>query len=256
MHIRIGIETPDGRMDCHVLRPSGVGSWPAVILYMDALGMRTALLAIADRVSQRGYLVVVPDLYYRAGVVPSFDPREVFKGGPERDRMMKLVAELTAVRVMRDTASILEMLNRQAEVAGDSIGCVGYCMGGRFALTAAGTFPERVIAAASFHGSRLATDSPESPHLLAPRMRARVYVGVAGIDPGLGPREGELLARALADGGVRHQIEVYPEVQHGFAVEDLPVYDQAASERHFERLLELFEFTLRAGLMRLPPPLN
>jgi carboxymethylenebutenolidase len=123
-------------------------------------------------------------------------------------------------------------------------GCVGYCMGGAFALSAAGTFPDRIAAAASLHGARLATDKPDSPHLLAPKMRASVYVGIAGIDPHFTPEEKQMLESALQSAGVEHTVEVYPGVKHGFAVDDTPAYDQAASELHWQRILNLFAANL------------
>jgi len=147
--------------------------------------------------------------------------------------------------VMRDTAAFLNFLGPQPFVAGEKVGCVGYCMGGGFALSAAGTFPERVAAAASFHGGRLATDHTDSPHLLAEKMRAEVYVGVAGIDPHFPDDERQRLEDALDAAGVRSVVEVYSGAHHGFAVPGLPVYDREASERHWQRLLELFGRTLR-----------
>ena len=126
-------------------------------------------------------------------------------------------------------------------MAGANVGCVGYCMGGGFALTAAGTYPECVAAAASFHGGRLATDQPDSPHLLAGKIRAKVYVGLAGIDPYFTESEKNALKSALETAGVRLVLEIYPEVHHGFTMSDLPVFNRDASERHWERLLQLFK---------------
>jgi carboxymethylenebutenolidase len=117
-------------------------------------------------------------------------------------------------------------------------------MGGGFALSAAGMFPDRVVAAASFHGGSLATDKPDSAHRLADRMRARVYVGVAEIDASFSPEQQQRLDRALADGGVNYTIETYKGAKHGFAVIGHLVYDRDSSERHWQRLLQLFKDTL------------
>ena len=121
-------------------------------------------------------------------------------------------------------------------------------MGGGYALRAAGVFPDRVAAAASFHGGSLATDRPDSPHQLAERMRARLYVGAAGIDPGFTDEQRQRLDEALRAAGVRYEIEVYEGAQHGFAVHNHRVYDRAASERHWERLLDLLDAELRRPL--------
>ena len=118
---------------------------------------------------------------------------------------------------------------------------------GGLSLTAAGTYPDRVVAAGSFHGGRLATDAPDSPHLLAPKMRGEIYVGVAGDAPYLSPGETERIDMALRDGGTNYTVEVYPGAQHGFAVPDVPAYDRDASERHWEKLLDLFKRNLPGG---------
>lgn len=250
---KFGIETPAGVMTCHVARPQGHGSWPAVILYADALGVRRAKLLMAERLSRSGFYVALPDLYHRHGEWAAFDPATVFSGGPERQRLTSMYESVTPDTLQRDTAALLEHLGRIAEVQGDAVGVVGYCMGGRCALLAAGQFPDRVVAAASFHGGRLATDEPGSPHLLAPRMRAKLHVGVAGIDPGFTPEERQRLEAALTAAHVDHQIEVYEGVKHGWAVPDLPVFDSPAAERHWDRMRDLFDDTLRPGLLRLRP---
>jgi carboxymethylenebutenolidase len=154
---------------------------------------------------------------------------------------MPLFRSLTNKLVMEDSVSFLEFLDRQPSVTGNKIGCVGYCMGGAFALSAAGTFPGRIAAAASLHGARLATDQPDSPHLLASKTRSRVYVGIAGIDPHFTPEEKQRLESALQSAGVEHTVEVYAGVKHGFAVNDTPAYDHPASERHWHQILALLK---------------
>jgi carboxymethylenebutenolidase len=159
--------------------------------------------------------------------------------------MMELVRSVTPAGTMRDTAAFLDYLADEPHVSGSRVGCVGYCMGGGIALTAAGTFPDRIAAAASIHGANLATDRPDSPHRLLPKVRGTVYVAVSEIDPWLQPGETERLRAALAEAGTVHRVEEYPGVQHGFAAPDTPVYDRAASERHWERIVSLFGETLR-----------
>ena len=207
---RIDLSTADGVLDCHVFEPAGAGPWPAVILYMDAFGIRADLDVMAQRLADAGYVVAVPNLYHRSGAFPPFDPAQVAAGGAERDRFMGMIRSIDGDMVMRDTAAVLAHLDTRPAVRPGPIGTVGYCMGGGYALRAAGVFPDRVAAAASFHGGSLATDRPDSPHQLAGRMRARVYVGAAGIDPGLhrraaaAPRRGaSRRRRALRDRGLR-----------------------------------------------------
>ena len=231
-------------MDCHVCTPEGSGTWPAVILYMDAFGVRPDLAGMAQRLASQGYVVVLPNLYYRTGGYAPFDPKAVAVDGPERDRFKGMIRSITNAMVMRDTAAVIAMLDARPDVRQSRLGVVGYCMGGGFALSAAGTFPDRVAAAASFHGGSLATDKPDSAHLLAPRMRGRVYVGVAEIDASFSPDQQRTLETALSEGGVDYTIEIYKGAKHGFAVTNHLVYDRDASERHWQRLLRLFSDTL------------
>jgi carboxymethylenebutenolidase len=241
---RVDVDTADGRMDCHVFTPDGEGIWPAVILYMDAFGIRPNLAGMAQRLASHGYVVVVPNLYYRSGAYAPFDPKLVVAEGLERDRFKAMIQSINDTMVMQDTAAVLAMLDGDPAVRAGRIGVVGYCMGGGFALSAAGTFPDRVAAAASFHGGSLATDKPDSAHRLAPRMKARVYVGVAEIDASFSPEQQSRLERALADAGVNYTIEIYKGVKHGFAVTGHLVYDREASERHWQRLLRLLSEAL------------
>ena len=236
----IDIKTKDGVVPCHFFGPPQNDNRPAVIFYMDGIGMRPALCDMAARLASNGYYVLLPDLYYRSGPTKPVDAATVFNEGPERDRLMALLQSLNNKLVMQDTASFLEFLDLQPLVAKQKIGCVGYCMGGGFALSAAGTYPDRIACAASLHGARLATDLPDSPHLLAPSMRAEIYVGIAGIDPHFTIEERERLESALRSVSVKHIVEIYPDVKHGFAVNDTPAYDRPAAELHWQKILRLF----------------
>ena len=236
---RVDVRTDEGTIDCYTFAPLGAGPWPAVIVYMDAFGIREQLGEMAERLASHGYFVVVPNLYYRTGAFPPFDRRAVLVEGPERDRFKSMIQSINPSLVMRDTAAVIDMLDRQDAVRGGAIGVVGYCMGGGYALTAAATFPDRIAAAASFHGGSLATDKPDSPHTLASRMRARVYIGAAEIDPSFPREQQERLERALSEAGVDYTLEVYEGAKHGFAVTGHLVYDRDASERHWTRLVEL-----------------
>ena len=243
---RIDVGTEDGRMDCYLFTPEGLpdssaAAWPAVILFMDAFGIRPQLGEMAQRLASNGYVVVVPNLYYRSGAYAPFDQKLVTAEGPERDRFKGMIRSINDTMVMRDTAAILTMIDAQSSARPGSIGVVGYCMGGGFALSAAGMFPERVAAALSFHGGSLATDKADSAHLLAHRMRARVYIGVAEIDATFSPEQQHRLETALSQAGVNYTIETYKGARHGFAVTGHLVYDRDSSERHWQRLLQILK---------------
>jgi len=243
---RLDLNTSDGVMDSYTFQPVGTGSYPAVILYMDAFGIRPNLDAMAQRLADAGYFVVVPNLYYRTGAFAPFDPQKVFGGDEaERVRFRSMIDSIDNAAVMRDTEVILEHLSSAPGVAQPNVGAVGYCMGGGFAISALGQFPDRVVAAASFHGAGLATDKADSPHRLAKQMRGRLYVGVAGIDPGFPREQQERLESALRDGGVNYTLETYDGAKHGFAVTGHLVYDRDASERHWTRLLDLLNSVLK-----------
>jgi carboxymethylenebutenolidase len=236
---QIAIKTADGVVDSHFFTPAAGGRHPAVIFYMDGLGIRPALLEMGQRLADNGYAVLLPNLYYRHG--PAGDPLDLLN---DRDKMMTRVMSVTNEGTMRDTERFFAFLDTQNSVAGTRVGCTGYCMGGALSLTAAGTFTDRMVAAASLHGARLATDAPDSPHLLAPKMKGEVYVGVSEIDPYLVEGETERLDGALKTAGTNATVEIYPGVQHGFAVPGLPIYDRDASERHWDRLLGLYKRNL------------
>ena len=235
----IDIKTKDGVTPCHLFGPPQNWNRPAVIVYMDGFGIRPALCEMAERLSLSGYHVLLPNLYYRSGPTKPFDAATALEDPSERDRLMRHFRSLSNQSVMQDTAGFLDFLELQPSITAQKVGCVGYCMGGAFALSAAGTFPNRIAAAASLHGSNLATDQSDSPHLLASKMRAGVYVGIAGIDPHFTAKERRQLEAAFQSADVAHKVEVYPDVKHGFAVNDTPAYDQPASERHWQQLLKL-----------------
>jgi carboxymethylenebutenolidase len=241
---RIDITTTDGSLDSYLQTPEGQGPWPLVVVYMDAFGIRPSFLRMAQRLASHGYAVVVPNLYYRHGAFAPFDPHAVAAGGAERDRFRSMIGSISDTLVMRDTARLLDALASHPAVRPGPMAAVGYCMGGGFALSAAGTFPERVVAAAAFHGGSLATAKPDSPHLLAPSIRASVYVGVAGIDPTFDEAQRERLETALKDAGVRYVLEIYEGAKHGFAVNEHLAYDKDASERHWRVLVKLLHDTL------------
>jgi carboxymethylenebutenolidase len=213
---------------------------------MDGVGIRPAMLEVGERLSKSGYFVLLPDLFYRSGAYEPMDPRTLFSDPEKRKTLMeKFFALATPANIMSDTRAFLDYLDAQPDVKRGGVGTVGYCLGGNMSLTAAGTYPDRIAAAASYHGGRLATDAPESPHLLAPKMKARVYVAGAIEDPSFPDDMKARLEQALTAAGVDHRIETYP-AKHGWVFHDMPVYDAAASERHWQSLLAFFGSTLNA----------
>jgi carboxymethylenebutenolidase len=243
---KIEIGTRDGSAPSYVFRPSGAGPWPAVLMFMDGVGIRPAMLEVGERLSKSGYFVLLPDLFYRSGAYEPMDPRTLFSDAEKRKTLMeKFFALATPANIMSDTRAFLDYLEAQPDVKRGGVGTVGYCLGGNMSLTAAGTYPDRIAAAASYHGGRLATDAPESPHLLAPKMKARVYVAGAIEDPSFPDDMKGRLEQALGAAGVDHKIETYP-AKHGWVFRDMPVYDAAASERHWQSLLAFFGSTLNA----------
>jgi carboxymethylenebutenolidase len=242
----IAIQTKDGACRSYVFRPAGGGPWPAVLVYMDGIGIRPAMLELGERVATYGYYVLLPDLYYRAGHYEPMDAKAVFSD-PEKLKVLreKFFSAVTQAKIMSDTQFFLDYLASQAEVKPGGIGVSGYCMGGQMAMAAAGTYPDRIAAVASYHGARLATDAPESPHLLAPKMKARVYVAGAIEDASFPDDQKARLEAALTEAAVDHTIETYP-AKHGWVFRDTPTYDAAASERHYASLRALFDATLKS----------
>jgi carboxymethylenebutenolidase len=241
----IEIETRDGICPSYVFRPTGSGPWPPVLVFMDGLGIRPAMLELGERLATYGYFVLLPDLFYRSGPYEPMDPHKVFTD-PEMLKVLRAkFATATPANIMSDTRAFLDHLEAQSDVRPGGIGTTGYCMGGLMSLTAAGTYPERIVATASYHGARLATDAPDSPHLLAPKIKSRVYVAGAIEDSSFPDDMKDRLEDALTKAGVDHRIETYP-AKHGWVFRDTPVYDAAASERHWETLRALFDAKLKA----------
>lgn len=243
-HQQVTIRTRDGDCPAHVLTPDGAGPWPAVIFYMDGLGMRPTLVEMAARLAGHGYVVLLPDMFYRFGPYAPLLPKEVFKAD-FRAMVGPMMATTDNHKAAEDSAAFIAYLDSRSDVAGPKIGTVGFCMGGGMALTAAGFHPERIAAVASFHGGRLATDLPVSPHLLAPKIAAEVYIAAADNDQTYPPDMAERFEQALRDAGVRFVAETYRGAAHGWMKPDFPVYDEAAAERGWRAMLALFDRTLK-----------
>jgi carboxymethylenebutenolidase len=244
---KVEIKTRDGSCPSYVYRPTGSGPWPAVLVFMDGIGIRPAMLELGERLATYGYFVLLPDLFYRSGPYEPMDPHTLFSDPDKRKVLMdKFFAHATQANIMSDTGALLDYLAAQPDVKAGGIGTTGYCMGGLMSLTAAGTYPGRIAATASYHGGRLATDAPESPHLLAPKIKSRVYVAGATEDNSFPDDMKARLEDALTRAGVDHTIETYP-ARHGWVFRDTPVYDAAAAERHWQTLVALLDAKLKRG---------
>ena len=242
--IDVRIPAPDGQSNGTLHVPDGDGPWPGVVVFPDAGGARETMREVGDRLAEMGYVALVPDIFYRAGEWAPFDMATVFSDASERTRMFGMIGELTNDRIIADSGAYADFLLARPEVSGSAIGSTGYCLGGRMSLLAAGGLGDKIGAAASFHGGRLAVaDDPNSPHLAADRITATVYVAGAVEDNSFTAEQAALLDRALSDAGVDHIVEFYP-AHHGFAMADNATYDADAAARHWEALGRLYGSSL------------
>ena len=242
----VDIRTEDGVADAYLARPVDGSPRPGVLLYQDAFGLRPHLRAMADRLAEAGYTVLVPNVFYRHGRAPVVELPEFIDPAARPEifgALTPIIGSLTTERAMRDADAYLRWLEESPLVTDGPVALTGYCMGARLALLTAGTHPERVAAAAGFHGGRLATDAPDSPHLVAGRITAELYFGHADNDASLPPEQIRLLADTLTEAGVRHRCEVYEGAHHGFTQADTAAYDEKGAERHWSALLDLLKRT-------------
>lgn len=236
----IVIETRDGVCPASVFTPDGTaGPWPAVIFFMDGFGIRPVMREMAQRLADGGYLVLLPDLYYRVGPYPPKIPSRTVADPKLREEFLKLVASLNRDQKVSDAGAFIDFLLACPGVKGDRFAATGYCMGGNVSLSAAGAFPGRFAAVASFHGGHLATEQPDSPHRFVKNISGRVYIAGADGDASFSDEQKGRLEQALTGAGVEHLIETYSGARHGFAVPDHPVYDAGAAERHWAALFKL-----------------
>jgi carboxymethylenebutenolidase len=238
------IVMPDGTCPVTLAIPEGAGPWPGIVMYPDAGGARPAFCEMAARLASLGYVVLVPDVYYRSGAWAPFDMAGVFGDKGERNRLFSMMKAITPEVMAADAGAYFNYLAARTEVSGQRFGTTGYCMGGRTSLMIAGRVPDRVAAAMSFHGGGLVSDDADSPHLLAPAITAAVYIGAAENDASYTPEQSEILDAALTEAGVEHTIEWY-SAAHGFAVPDNGPYDAAAAERHWQAMTDFFGEHLR-----------
>ncbi|RYZ46420.1 MAG: dienelactone hydrolase family protein [Myxococcaceae bacterium] len=243
----VDIKTADGVMDAKLFQPEGPGPWPAVILFMDAMGVRPSLESMARRLADGGYVVLLPNVFYRTGHASKLELKGSFEDPVFRERIYGIIGSLTPERQKVDGAAELDFLARQPSVQpGSRVGVTGYCFGGGVAVRMAANFPDRVGAAASSHGGQLATDSPDSPHRRLGDVKAELYFGHADNDKYMPAEAIQILEAALRASGVTYLSETYPGAQHGYAVPNWPAHHEQTAETHWRRLFDLFGRTLRA----------
>jgi carboxymethylenebutenolidase len=242
---QIEIPTKDGHVTTFITHPERDGPHPVILFYMDAPGIREELRDMARRLATAGYYVVLPNMYYRAGVM-EIGPIPPDEDAPERKRMFELMYSINIPLVMQDTAALLDFIATQPAASKGPIGCMGYCMSGQYSMNAAATFPDRVAAAASLYGTHLMTDRSDSPHVVAVKASAELYFACAEVDRWAPLEMIEPLRNALREAGADAEVELYPGTHHGFAFPKRPIYDKAAAERHWERLHALFRRRLQS----------
>jgi carboxymethylenebutenolidase len=235
----VQVATPDGAADAYFVHPAA-GRHPGVLLWPDIMGLRPAFRTMGRRLAESGYAVLVVNPYYRTQQGAVFAPGESFADPPVRERLIGLARTLTPQTQTIDGTAFVRFLDQQQAVdTGRKIGVMGYCMTGAFMLRTAAAIPDRVGAGASFHGGRLATNTPDSPHLLAPSLRGSYLFAIAQNDDESDPAAKTSLREAFAAAGVAAEIEVYP-ARHGWCPLDSPVFDQVQADRAWSRLLALF----------------
>jgi carboxymethylenebutenolidase len=236
----IDIETPDGVADAYLSKPEG-DARGSVLFMFDAYGLRPRIYEMADRIAAEGYAVLAPNLFYRAGrtpVLPFPDMSDEASRGEFFAQVMPLMGSLTPEALASDGAAYLDAL-------GDGpVGITGYCMGARAGWRVAAAHPDRVAALGGFHGGRLVTDDPDSPHRSAGALRAEVYFGHADNDQSMTPENAAALDAALEEAGVPHRSEIYEGAAHGYTMSDTPAWNEAACERHYAALFDLLGRTL------------
>src|SRR5712692_1730579 len=236
----VDIATRDGAMESFICRPERGGPHPAVLMLMDAPGIREELRDMARRLATVGHAVLLPNLYYRAGRDTLYGPDVLEEGSAEHKRMRAVRTKMTIPPVMDDVAALLAFVDGRDWAKRGAVGCHGYCMSGPYALAAAARFPERIAAAASFYGTWLVSDAVESPHLTLGKAKGELYISCAEHDE-LAPLDMVKKLKALFDkSGNPGELEIQAGVHHGFAFPQRWCYDKPAAERHWERLIALY----------------
>ena len=241
----IEIRTADGTADGLLFRSAQGGTTPGVIMLPDVFGIRDATRALAQRIADQGYTVLLVNQYYRTGQAPLWDFKPNWAEERTAKRFGELTAKITPDAVERDARAYVDFLASQPNVGSGPFGVVGYCYTGGVALRMAAAQSERIRAAASFHGGGLCTDAPTSPHTVLPRVKARLYFAHAVQDRSMPEAAIARLDAALAAWGGKYQSEVYEGALHGWTQTDAAIYNEPQAERAFTKLAELFAQTLK-----------
>ncbi len=248
----VDIKMPDGTCDAVFIHPA-TGTFPGVLIWADAFGLRPALQAMGKRLAAEGYAVLVPNPFYRTAKAPVLDMATFsFTNPTDRAKLQPLMGAVNAAgNPEKDAAAYVQWLDAQAQVnTSKRIGTQGYCMGGPLVMRTAAALPNRIGAGASFHGGGLVTATPQSPHLLVPKMKARMYIGVAINDDERAPTDKDQLKAAFTAANVSAEVEVYAKAQHGWCMSDMPaqagmpIYSQVDAERAWGKLLALYKTAL------------
>jgi len=246
----VQITTPDGEADAYLSKPDGDGPFPAVLMYMDAFGLRPRLAEMAERVAERGYAVLVPNLFYRHARPPIVDPAVL--GDPDQraaafGRLAPMMQALTQEVIAADSAAYLDFLAAQPGVRPGPVVVVGYCMGGTLGLRTIEAHPDRVAGLGSFHAGRVVSDQPDSPHLAVGSITGEVYFAHADNDGSMTPEQIKALEAELDAAGVTYTSEVYEGSPHGFTMTDTAMYHEPGERRHWAALFALLGRVLPAG---------
>ena len=240
----VTIRTPDGTADAALFHPEGKGKWPAVLVWPDVVSLRQTFREMGRRLAADGYVVLVPNLYYRVKKAPVVESGFNFANPEDRAKLTPMRATVTPEGTVQDAVAYMAFLDSRPQTdTRKKAGTQGYCMGGPLAFRTAGAVPGRIGAVASFHGGGLYTDKPDSPHLLLPKTQAEYLVLVAENDDKQDPTVKEKLKAALAAAGRPHKVEVYP-AGHGWTMKGSQVYDEAQAERAWAELLALYRRAL------------
>ena len=234
----VAIRTPDGTADAIMVRPEGDDRLPGVIVFTDIWGIRPAYVDLAKRIAEHGYAVLMPNIFYRSGKPPLFENMDA-QNPATKARMSELTAPLTMYAMERDGIAYLDWLSAQPFAREAPVGAVGFCFSGKFALATAAASPDRVGAAASFHGVGLHTDTVDSPHLVLPRVKAHLYFGHATNDHSMNTEMIEKFEWALRSWGGDYASEIY-NARHGWMIPGREMHDPENAERGFARMIELF----------------
>ena len=243
--LKLDVAGADGTSEGFLYTPAGDGPWPGILYLTDIWGIRPANQAMAQRVAEQGYAVLMPNIFYRSDALPIMPPGEADTKDPAvLRRLSQLLAAVNADQMRRDGVLYAEFLLALPQVKGPKIAVVGYCFTGQFALRTAAAATDMVAAAASFHGGQLVTEAPDSPHTELPRAKAELYFGHAVEDQSMPPAAIEKLDDVLKGWGGIYQSEIYEGAKHGWSVPGRPVYDEKQSERHFAKLFDLLKRNL------------